>query len=251
MKNELQPFAIGVGANVLTADEWLSDASRTVGFSAGVATSEKFNTAWRQALFASSMIGEFTVLGTGRDVLDDGDVAAFERLFREAIGRVGNNIGSALRPYFISVNSASVAAPPVAPQSGAVYLIPAGASGVWSGLSDLLAQWTGRTWVYVNYPNASLIGVADTGDMMMRDSTGVWRSWYATLAEALAGISRTTVISPATLKYVLDLRLPHVTDSSYPPANPIPGDCWKDTDIDIMFQRIVDGSQAIWLQYTL
>jgi hypothetical protein len=251
MRNELKPFAIGVGANVLTPAEWSADATRTVGFVAGVAPSEKVNTAWRQTAFCSAMIGQFTVNGTGLDVLDDGNVDEFERRFREAIRRTGNSIDGPLRPYFISVTSASVSAPPFNPESGAVYLIPAGASGIWAGLQDFVVQWTGKNWVYVSYPNGSLLGVADSGDMLIRSETGTWRSWYATLQEALTGTSKTTVITPATMKYVFDVRLPKVTDSSYPPTNPIPGDCWKDTDLDVMFQRIVDGSQHIWLQYTL
>ena len=251
MRNELVPFATGIGANVLTPSEWLSDQARNTGFIAGPASSEQANTAWRQTAFCSAMIGLFTVNGTGLDVLDDGDVPEFERRFREAIRRVGNTIDSPLRPYFISVTSVSVSAPPAAPDAGAVYLIPANATGLWAGLQDFLAQWTGKSWVYVSYPNGSLLGVADSGDMLIRTTTGVWRSWYATLQEALTGTSTTTIISPATMKYVFDVRLPKVTDSSFPPANSIPGDCWKDTDLDVMFQRIVDGSQAIWLQYTL
>lgn len=251
MKNELVPFATGIGANVLTPSEWLADGARNVGFIAGPASSEQANTAWRQTAFCAAMIGLFTVNGTGLDVLDDGDVPEFERRFREAIRRVGNSIDGPLRPYFISVTSASVTAPPPSPEAGAVYLIPAGATGLWAGLQDFVVQWTGKTWVYVSYPNGSLLGVADSGDMLIRTETGVWRSWYATLQEALTGTSKTTIISPATMKYVFDVRLPKITDSSYPPANSIPGDRWKDSDIDVVFDRIVDGSQVIWLQYTL
>ena len=251
MKNELKPFATGVGANVLTPSEWAADVSRNVGFIAGPASSEQANTAWRQTAFCAAMIGQFTVNGAGLDVLDDGDVTEFERRFREAIKRVGNSIDSPLRPYFISVTSASVSAPPITPEAGAVYLIPAGATGIWSGLQDFVVQWTGKNWVYVSYPNASLLGVADSGDMLIRSETGAWRSWYATLQEALTGTSKTTIISPATMKYVFDVRLPKITDSSYPPANSVPGDRWKDSDIDVMFDRVVDGAQVIWLQYTL
>ena len=251
MRNELKPFATGVGANVLTPSEWAADVSRNVGFIAGPALSEQANTAWRQTAFCAAMIGQFTVNGAGLDVLDDGDVDEFERRFREAIRRTGNAIDGPLRPYFISVTSASVSAPPLNPEAGAVYLIPNGASGIWSGLQDFVVQWTGKNWVYVSYPYASLLGVADSGDMLIRTETGAWRSWYATLQEALTGTSKTTIISPATMKYVFDVRLPKITDSSYPPANSQPGDRWKDTDLDVMFDRVVDGSQVIWLQYTL
>ena len=87
MRNELVPFATGVGANVLTPSEWAAQTSAEHGFIAGPASSEQANTAWRQTAFCSAMIGLFTVNGTGLDVLDDGDVPEFERRFREAIRR--------------------------------------------------------------------------------------------------------------------------------------------------------------------
>lgn len=41
-----------------------------------------------------------------------------------------------------------VAAPPVAPSTGQMWIIPAGATGSWSGRTNQIARWTGSAWQY-------------------------------------------------------------------------------------------------------
>jgi hypothetical protein len=83
--NDFTPFATGVGANVLAPATWAADPAKTAGFSAGIAPSVKLNTAWRQSTFVSAMIAQFTAdFGPG-NVVDNGNLAAFEAQFEAAL----------------------------------------------------------------------------------------------------------------------------------------------------------------------
>lgn len=109
-----------------------------------------------------------------------------------------------LWPYFVSVKSQSVAAPPGSPTLGDVYCVPSGATGAWSGLANYLVQWDGSQWLSRSFPTDTMIGIADTDDWQVRrGGGGAWRTAYATFAEALAGTSTTLIINPADLAYVL------------------------------------------------
>lgn len=57
-----------------------------------------------------------------------------------------------LRAGFMVVESATVTAPPATPALGRTHVVPAGATGAWSGLSGLLVQWDGSSWVSVDAP---------------------------------------------------------------------------------------------------
>lgn len=98
MTNQLLPYGTGLGANVLSFGAYRDLAARLLGFTAGTASSQAFNTAMRQAAFAAAMLGEFTSLRSGEDVLDDGNVAAFAANFEAALAAViketGINVGS-------------------------------------------------------------------------------------------------------------------------------------------------------------
>jgi hypothetical protein len=83
--NDFTPFATGVGANVLAPATWAADPAKTAGFSAGIASSVKLNTAWRQSTFVSAMIAQFTAdFGPG-NVVDNGNLPAFEAQFEAAL----------------------------------------------------------------------------------------------------------------------------------------------------------------------
>ncbi|OZI36406.1 hypothetical protein CEG14_15520 [Bordetella genomosp. 1] len=72
--NQILPFALAQGANVLTPEEYSALASRTAGFGSGVARSKDVNTPVRQASFVASALGQYISDRSGQDVLDDGDV---------------------------------------------------------------------------------------------------------------------------------------------------------------------------------
>jgi hypothetical protein len=249
-KNEISPFALGVGANVLSPDDWIAAATRQLGFQAGVANSAQANTIWRQLAFVAAMIAQFTADNTPADVLDDGDLATFEGNFKTAILRLAQRPDTPLRPYLLAANSMSVVTPPDYPQTGDTYIVPAAATDDWEDQDHSVAQWTGLDWIFVDFPVGSVIPVTDTLDIAQRTADG-WRSAFATLAEAAEGTSKTLLVNPADLVSVASSYGITVTASSEPPAAPKLGDLWIDTDIDVTYSRITDGVQALWIETTL
>lgn len=85
-KNEFLPFGTAANANVLPNADYQALPARSAGFSSGVAKSEQLNTVWRQASLMSSALGQFIADTTGKDVLDNGDVAELKKNFADAVG---------------------------------------------------------------------------------------------------------------------------------------------------------------------
>lgn len=111
--NDFLPFATAGGANVLTPAEWMALASRLTGWTAGVAKSEELNTAWRQALTMSALVGRFIADVGGLDALDNGDIDAlldnFVATYRAqrpnyiaAVGGTANALTATLDPPITS-----------------------------------------------------------------------------------------------------------------------------------------------------
>lgn len=73
MANEILPFGIGAGANVISYTDYEALPARSGGFVSGVARSEQLNTVWRQSSFVASVLAQFIASRSGQDVLDDGD----------------------------------------------------------------------------------------------------------------------------------------------------------------------------------
>lgn len=76
-------------------------------------------------------------------------------------GATSVNISTPIKPFWLSVNSGAIAAPPGSPSTGDTYLIPTGATGAWTANVGKIAQWTGSAWVYATYPEGSVVAVAD------------------------------------------------------------------------------------------
>ena len=87
-KNDFLPFGIETGANVLKPDDYEGLAARQRGFVSGVAKSEELNTVWRQASVIAATFAQYIADRTGKDVLDDGDMAALLLLTKEALNAV-------------------------------------------------------------------------------------------------------------------------------------------------------------------
>ncbi|MCG3461658.1 phage tail protein [Xenorhabdus bovienii] len=92
-KNEFLPFGIADGANVLSNDEYGKLATRTNGFSSGVAKSQELNKVWRQASVIANVVAQFIAETNNQDVLDDGNTAALQKGLLNALrATVDSNI---------------------------------------------------------------------------------------------------------------------------------------------------------------
>ncbi|WGM00497.1 tail fiber protein [Arsenophonus nasoniae] len=90
-KNEILPFAIADGANVLPADEYQKLPARNNGFSAGVARSQELNKVWRQASVIAHVVAQFIAETNNSDVLDDGNVDKLKAGLISALSKNVNN----------------------------------------------------------------------------------------------------------------------------------------------------------------
>lgn len=88
--NEILPFGLAVGSNVMPQASYATLGARTAGFQAGVAQSAQVNKALRQSAFIAAMIGQFTADRGGRDVLDNGDLVFAQASFVRAIVQIVN-----------------------------------------------------------------------------------------------------------------------------------------------------------------
>jgi len=101
-------------------------------------------------------------------------------------GAGGNDITGPDRPYWLSVNSATVTSPPVSPSLGDTYLIPSSATDGWSGLGGRLSQWNGLSWVYRSYPTGSFVMTSDTLQLLNCVAPATWQLCYAPTSGRLA-----------------------------------------------------------------
>lgn len=83
--NEFLPFAAAGGANVLSQADWLALAARLSGFTAGVASSQQLNKAWRQSAAVAAAFGQFLNDYGGLDALDDANTANLVRDFARSL----------------------------------------------------------------------------------------------------------------------------------------------------------------------
>ncbi|CRY80211.1 phage tail protein [Yersinia intermedia] len=91
MSNQILPFGIGAGANVIPYADYEALPARTGGFVSGVARSEQLNTVWRQSSFVASVLAQFIASRSGQDVLDDGDTIKLLTNLELAIKTYANN----------------------------------------------------------------------------------------------------------------------------------------------------------------
>ena len=85
IKNEIKPFGLDPSAQVFTPAEWAALSKRITGYGNGIVDQKSFNTPHRQSSFVAAMIAQFTADYAVQDVLDDGDLAAFEANFLLAL----------------------------------------------------------------------------------------------------------------------------------------------------------------------
>lgn len=91
--NNFLPFALDVGANVMSQADYDALAQRTSGFLSGVALSDQLNKVWRQSSFMTAALAKAMFDELGVDLLDDGDLAAMATLIDAYVAAVGGGGG--------------------------------------------------------------------------------------------------------------------------------------------------------------
>lgn len=78
------------------------------------------------------------------------------------------------------VKSATTTAPPGSPADGDLYIVPSGASGLWSGQTNKLAAWdaAGSTWVFITPWKGMTRYVDDAGVFKYWAGSG-YNTWSA------------------------------------------------------------------------
>ncbi|WP_244619225.1 DUF2793 domain-containing protein [Rhizobium sp. 18055] len=136
-------------------------------------------------------------------VLNDADWTQFY----QALKILGLSAAGRTRRW-TAVNSITTTAPPGAPVEGDVYLIPAGATGVWNANIGKLAEWTGTAWSYVTSPDGQGISLPDgriferiagvyIEKLALDSQSGKWN--YAAAAGTANALTVTLAPIPATL----------------------------------------------------
>jgi Protein of unknown function (DUF2793) len=94
----------------------------------------------------------------------------------------------------ISVLSATTATPPSTPADGARYLIPANATGAWTGQTDHIAVATAGSWQFSAPERGWIIHITDQQRLICRNAS----SWLEVLT-AQAGGSTLSLPKPITI----------------------------------------------------
>ena len=87
------------------------------------------------------------------------------------------------RTPFISINSATVTAPPASPAIGDLYIVPAGATGAWATATvGTIAEWNGIFWAFLTPPAKMVGGIMDQAD----DGANEYLKWTGAAWEPFA-----------------------------------------------------------------
>lgn len=78
----------------------------------------------------------------------------------------------------LSAASRAVATPPASPTNGDRYIIPSGATGVWSGRTDQIAVRIGGAWEYL-VPKVGWVCYIADEDKLAAYKTGGWSAGIA------------------------------------------------------------------------
>jgi hypothetical protein len=162
--NDFKPFAIGVGANVISQVTYAGLAALGPGFSAGTAVSEQLNKVWRQSSVMAAVLGEL-VEANGGDALDDGDIPTLVAEVAAAIAALGSaGVPDASQTVKGKVELATDAET----VTGASTTLATHPSGVAAAIAAALASFSsglgvGQTWqdktsvraINTNYTNST------------------------------------------------------------------------------------------------
>lgn len=91
-KNEIKPWGIGAGANVVTQAQFEALTALATGFVAGKASSAQINKVLRQASFIAAALAQVVSDKMASDVLDNGDMPALVALMKSALTPAASTI---------------------------------------------------------------------------------------------------------------------------------------------------------------
>lgn len=123
--NDFKPFAVGLGANVLTQAQY--DALTTLvaqGFQTGTAQSSQLNKVWRQSSVMSAVLAQYAADISGQDSLDDGNTATLLLNLKNAVGSIMERVSVTTTGTSDAI-VASMLRPPLAYQSGVPFRVRA------------------------------------------------------------------------------------------------------------------------------
>lgn len=162
--NEFLPFATDVAANVIDQATYAALATRSAGFSSGVAQSDQLNKVWRQSSVMASVLAQFVVDLSGNDVLDDGTASTIVANLKAAVSAQSTAVVGSIRNAGMNVTTASATATFTADQlvvksalSGMGYVLsavslPINIAAVGAGGMDIgLAPASGFVALYAIY----------------------------------------------------------------------------------------------------
>jgi hypothetical protein len=182
--NNFLPFAIGVGAEVLTQAEYEAlTTMRANGFTTGTALAAQLNKVWRQSSTMSAVLAQAIADLSGQDVLDDGTTAT---------------ILTNLKSILLSLDVANTW---LKGQSGTVLALPATTGSVapnFTLASNFSSVLTGDV-VFTNSFTGPGAGKATWFVIdVIQPASGTLRNWsFGTLWKLSGGASSLTALTQA------------------------------------------------------
>lgn len=181
--NEYLPFGTAVNANVLPPSEYQTLPARDNGFVNGVADPKQCNTAWRQSSVMAATLGQFVADNSGKDALDDGDVAKLLTNLQDALKAHANSNLPAASTTVAGItklssatnsNDETMAATPKAVKAAFDMASKVSVDGLYPvGIVVWFAQnkdpntlFPGTTWKYIGENRTIRLASANGSDVM-------------------------------------------------------------------------------------
>ena len=177
MANEILPFALAVGADVMSQADYDALAARLTGFQSGIAVAVQLNKVWRQSSFVATTLAQLVADTLSEDVLDDADIAAFQDQLSRTIQALGANTSSRVvtssAPLAILVTDYAVGLDRSAGLGAIAITLPTNAT-VAEGQSFVIQDLSGNLALYpatVTPSSGTIAGLANFVMNQNRQST--------------------------------------------------------------------------------
>lgn len=170
--SDFLPFATATGANVESQADYAAASTTSDGFSAGLASSAKFNKAMRQATFVAAALANWISVEANVSVLDDGDLAGFTSKITAALDMFLGGQG-----YLTAVEAAAEYAPlsafAVAQAAIGYQKLPIGLVLQWGFVPALNNQAINTINFTIAFPNNPFMMMATPGTSLALSSNAV------------------------------------------------------------------------------